>query len=293
MMTADAIVNDYKAMIDNQLATLFDRAAMNPKVKEAMAYSLNVGGKRVRPVLMLLTAEAFGTSIEKIMPVCLALECVHTYSLIHDDLPAMDDDDYRRGQLTNHKKFDEATAILAGDALLTYAFELISEAELLTDEEKVYAMKRLSQVSGPSGMVGGQMYDLSYENTTISLEQLEEVHDLKTGQLLIYALEMGAYLSGQSDHVIQALKHAAKAIGLTFQIQDDILDVIGDEQALGKKVGSDVLNEKSTYPKLLGLSGAINEKNSFVEETKKQLTRAGIVDAPLRDYVLKLSQREH
>ncbi len=290
-LVMDEQVNEYKAIIDQQLDQLFDEVTMNPRIKQAMSYSLTVGGKRVRPVLMLLTAAAFGTDIKKVLPVALALECVHTYSLIHDDLPAMDNDDYRRGKLTNHKQFDEATAILAGDALLTYSFQLISEADGLLADEKVYALKRLSEVSGPTGMVGGQMYDLSYEDTEISLDQLEQVHDLKTGQLLIYALEMGAYLSGQPIEVVQAMKKAATAIGLTFQIQDDILDIIGDEQALGKKVGSDVLNDKSTYPKLLGLEGAIKEREKFVDETKKQLDLAGVIETNLARFVICLSER--
>lgn len=287
----DEQVNQYKAIIDQRLETLFDEVTMNPRIKEAMYYSLTVGGKRVRPLLMLLTAAAFGTDIKKALPVALALECVHTYSLIHDDLPAMDNDDYRRGKLTNHKQFDEATAILAGDALLTYSFQLISETPELSADEKVYALKRLSEVSGPSGMVGGQMYDLSYEDTTISLDQLEQVHDLKTGQLLIYALEMGAFLSHQPIEIVEAMKQAATAIGLTFQIQDDILDVIGDEQALGKKVGSDVLNDKSTYPKLLGLEGAMKERQKFVDETKKQLDLAGVLETNLAQFVISLSER--
>lgn len=287
----DEQVNQYKAIIDQRLETLFDEVTMNLRIKEAMYYSLTVGGKRVRPLLMLLTAAAFGTDIKKALPVALALECVHTYSLIHDDLPAMDNDDYRRGKLTNHKQFDEATAILAGDALLTYSFQLISETPELSADEKVYALKRLSEVSGPSGMVGGQMYDLSYEDTTISLDQLEQVHDLKTGQLLIYALEMGAFLSHQPIEIVEAMKQAATAIGLTFQIQDDILDVIGDEQALGKKVGSDVLNDKSTYPKLLGLEGAMKERQKFVDETKKQLDLAGVLETNLAQFVISLSER--
>lgn len=290
-LMVDEQVNQYKAIIDQRLGTLFDEVTMNPRIKEAMYYSLTVGGKRVRPLLMLLTAAAFGTDIKKALPVALALECVHTYSLIHDDLPAMDNDDYRRGKLTNHKQFDEATAILAGDALLTYSFQLISETTELSADEKVYALKRLSEVSGPSGMVGGQMYDLSYEDTTISLDQLEQVHDLKTGQLLIYALEMGAFLSHQPIEIVEAMKQAATAIGLTFQIQDDILDVIGDEQALGKKVGSDVLNDKSTYPKLLGLEGAMKERQKFVDETKKQLDLAGVLETNLAQFVISLSER--
>ncbi|MGM0523227.1 MAG: polyprenyl synthetase family protein [Bacillota bacterium] len=290
-LVMDEQVNEYKAIIDRQLDQLFDEVTMNPRIKQAMSYSLTVGGKRVRPVLMLLTAEAFGTDIEKVLPVALALECVHTYSLIHDDLPAMDNDDYRRGKLTNHKQFDEATAILAGDALLTYSFQLISGTEKLSADEKVYALKRLSEVSGPSGMVGGQMYDLSYEDTKISLDQLEQVHDLKTGQLLIYALEMGAFLSHQPIEIVEAMKQAATAIGLTFQIQDDILDIIGDEQALGKKVGSDVLNDKSTYPKLLGLEGAMKERQKFVDETKKQLDLAGVLETNLAQFVIFLSER--
>jgi len=285
-------IAQYKLSIDQALAQSIKDLDIDARLKASMQYSIAAGGKRVRPILMYLTAHAYGGSIEKVEPVALALELVHTYSLIHDDLPAMDDDDYRRGQKTNHKAFDEATAILAGDALLTLSFQCIADATTLSAEEKVFALKRLSEVSGAQGMVGGQSLDLHFENTAINLEQLENIHHLKTGQLLVYAMEMGGYLAGATfDHIV-ALTVAAKAIGLTFQIQDDILDVTGDIATLGKPVGSDEANLKSTYPKLLGLNGAEIEKQKQVDISRHLLEKIGLSTSLLAEYVTYLSNRD-
>src|SRR5690625_1592167 len=203
-----------------------------------MSYSLFAGGKRLRPILLLASYNTFASNKEKVFKTAAALEMIHTYSLIHDDLPAMDDDDYRRGKLTNHKVFDEATAILAGDALLTYSFEIIAEDPSLNDVEKVYLLRMLSKKSGPKGMVAGQILDLAYENKDITLEQLEEIHHLKTGQLLKFPILAGAFLGNATEEELKYLEEFAHYIGLIFQIQDDILDVIGDEEKLGKPVGS-------------------------------------------------------
>lgn len=278
--------------IDQAMIAFVNSNQMPDRLKKSIIYSIEAGGKRVRPILMLLTGKAFDQSIDKIIPVACAIEFIHTYSLIHDDLPAMDDDDYRRGKLTNHKAFDEATAILAGDALLTLGTEVIAKSAALSADEKVYALQRLAEVSGASGMVGGQMLDLTYENQQIPLDELERVHHLKTGQLIIYALEMGAYLAGKSSDIVNDLKAAGKAIGLTFQIQDDILDVIGDEDHIGKKTGSDELNQKSTYPKLLTLDGAVKEKTRHVEQTFKLLEKAGIASSDLALFINQLSNRD-
>ncbi|PXW91674.1 farnesyl-diphosphate synthase [Streptohalobacillus salinus] len=286
------IISQYKASIDQDLLACIEELDIHEHLKASMQYSIEAGGKRVRPILMYLTTLACEGSIDKVKPVAIALELVHTYSLIHDDLPAMDDDDYRRGQQTNHKAFDEATAILAGDALLTLSFQCITNAVSLSAEEKVFALSRLSEVSGAKGMVGGQSLDLHFENTPIDLTQLEDIHHLKTGQLLVYAMEMGAYLAGAPLDTIDALKEAAKAIGLTFQIQDDILDVTSDTVTLGKPAGSDEANLKSTYPKLLGVKGAESEKQKQVGISRRMLEKAGVNETLLTQFITYLSNRD-
>ncbi|WP_246049996.1 polyprenyl synthetase family protein [Aquibacillus sediminis] len=261
------------------------------RLKQAMLYSLEAGGKRVRPILMMASCESYGTDYREVLPVAIALEMVHTYSLIHDDLPAMDNDDYRRGKLTNHKKYDEATAILAGDGLLTYSFDIIAAATSLTDQQKVFLMSELSKVSGPKGMVAGQLLDMQAENKETNLEELEKIHTLKTGQLLRYAIVSGAYIGGASENQLTSIETFAHYIGLIFQVQDDILDVDGDPALIGKAVGSDVDNFKSTYPKLLGLDGAKQHKQLYVNEAKSALRNAGIKDSLLEELTDYLSNR--
>jgi geranylgeranyl diphosphate synthase, type II len=218
---------------------------------------------------------------------------IHTYSLIHDDLPAMDDDDYRRGLLTNHKAFDEATAILAGDALLTYSFELIANDQHLTDKEKLYMIQLLTRASGPTGMVAGQILDMEAENKAVNLEQLEKIHLLKTGELLKFAVTAGAFLGNATDDQIKHLQKFAHYLGLIFQVQDDILDVTGDQEKLGKAVGSDETNNKSTYPKLLGLDGAIEMRNRYTDQAKDLLKQANADTSRLAELTDYFSQRDH
>lgn len=261
-------------------------------LKNSMLYSIKAGGKRIRPILMIASAEAFDGKKEDVLPVAIALELIHTYSLIHDDLPAMDDDDLRRGQPTNHIQFDEATAILAGDALLTVAFQIITEAENLSAEQKVTIINRLSIASGSTGMVAGQILDLEAEDKTVSLVELEQIHRLKTGELLIFAVEMGAYLAGASQDHIHAIKQYGHHIGLIFQIQDDILDVEGVQAKLGKQVGSDQSNEKSTYPKLLGIEGAIKAKEDNIVLANQALIKANVSNSTLASLIDYLSKRD-
>nr|WP_082235973.1 farnesyl diphosphate synthase [Halobacillus massiliensis] len=263
------------------------------RLREAMLYSIRAGGKRLRPILVLAGLEAFDEDIAKGISTACALEMIHTYSLIHDDLPAMDDDDLRRGLPTNHKKFDEATAILAGDALLTLSFQVLSDDPLLSDREKVYLINQLSRASGPKGMVNGQMLDMESENSRISLEELEYVHNNKTGQLLRFAVLAGSYLGGAVEQERTEMLKMAKALGLIFQIQDDILDVTGDAEAIGKPVGSDVSNKKSTYPKLLGLDGAVEQKERYVHIAKQALQNAAVEDSLLSELIDYLSQRSN
>ena len=261
-------------------------------LKNSMLYSIKAGGKRIRPILMIASTEAFDGKKEDVLPVAIALELIHTYSLIHDDLPAMDDDDLRRGQPTNHIQFDEATAILAGDALLTVAFQIITEAENLSAEQKVTIINRLSIASGSSGMVAGQILDLEAEEKQVSLSELEQIHRLKTGELLIFAVEIGAYLAGASQDHIHAIKQYGHHIGLIFQIQDDILDVEGVQAKLGKQVGSDQSNEKSTYPKLLGIEGAIKAKEDNIVLANQALIKANVSNSTLASLIDYLSKRD-
>ncbi|WP_026906646.1 farnesyl diphosphate synthase [Paucisalibacillus globulus] len=263
------------------------------QLKKSMLYSLEAGGKRLRPILLLASFEAYSSNVEKAFSSALAIEMIHTYSLIHDDLPAMDDDDFRRGLPTNHKVFGEATAILAGDALLTYSFELIANDPLLTDKEKVYCLKQLSQASGPSGMVGGQILDMEAEKQTVTIEKMEKIHALKTGELLKFAVTVGAYLGKATDEQISHLQDYAYYLGLIFQVQDDILDVIGDQEKLGKAVGSDESNDKSTYPKLLGLDGAMEMKNRYTEMAINLLEKANANSSRLLELTNYVSERDH
>lgn len=287
-----AYITDNKSDITNELMKTIGSLAIPNRLKDAMLYSVKAGGKRIRPILMIACCEAYNGRTEDVKTAALALEMIHTYSLIHDDLPAMDDDDYRRGLPTNHRKFDEATAILAGDGLLTASFELITNDVHLNDEQKVYIIKRLAACAGPEGMVAGQALDMEAENQAITIEELERIHHLKTGQLLIFALEIGAYIGGADPTALRAIKECGYNIGLLFQIQDDILDVNGDPEKIGKSIGSDETNDKSTYPKLLGLKGAIEQKDTYVYQAKQALMNANVATSRLATLIDYLSERE-
>lgn len=235
------------------------------KVKEAAMYSLLAKGKRIRPIMMLTTLQSYGIDYKKYIDVACAIEMIHTYSLIHDDLPSMDNDDLRRGRLTCHKAFDEATAILAGDALLTEAFGVVCRNVFLTDNQKVQIVALLSQAAGQSGMIYGQQQDLAFENKQATLEELKDIHTYKTGCLFQAPLVMAGIIARPTD--LENLRKLGAMIGLLFQIQDDILDVIGDEATLGKKTGSDLKQGKSTYVSLLGLEKAQQEVEVCYQET--------------------------
>lgn len=288
-----AYLTYYREELHKAYTSCFDKLEIPGNLKQSMLYSLDAGGKRLRPILLFASYEAYGQDVQKAMSSAIALEMIHTYSLIHDDLPAMDDDDYRRGMLTNHKKFDEATAILAGDALLTYSFELVLNDPLLTPDEKVTLTKELTACSGPKGMVGGQILDMEAEKQSVSLEAMEEIHALKTGELIRFAIFAGAYLANATEEQVRYLEKYAYYLGLIFQVQDDILDVSGEEEKLGKRVGSDELNEKSTYPKLLGLDGAIAQKEKYVQKAYENLKLAGAEDSLLKALTDYFSERDH
>jgi geranylgeranyl diphosphate synthase type II len=257
-MTLKTYMKEQKTLIDNRLAEL-----LQPEVKafetlyKSMNYSLIGGGKRIRPILMLAVLDMLGKDGAPYLDIACALECVHTYSLIHDDLPAMDNDDYRRGNLTNHKVYGDGMAILAGDALLTYAFELIAGQSQVEPAKIAAIIKTFAHAAGPAGMVGGQAYDLESEgNRDIGIEGLKLLHNAKTGVIFKAAIDIAAILGDATPAQRQALDAYATAMGLTFQITDDILDVIGDSKVLGKPVGSDEKNNKATYVTIFSLPEA-------------------------------------
>ncbi|QXM06027.1 polyprenyl synthetase family protein [Crassaminicella indica] len=245
---------------------------------DAMRYSIFAGGKRLRPILMLAACDFVGGNIDDVLPFACAIEMIHTYSLIHDDLPAMDNDDYRRGKPTNHKVYGEGIAILAGDALLNYAFELMIRAISKNHknlERKVLAMKEIAEASGIYGMIAGQVVDLLSENKKIDGTKLDFIHNHKTAALIIAPIRAGAILSGASKEELEALTVFAKNIGLGFQIRDDILDIIGDEKKLGKKVGSDTENQKSTYPSVYGLDASKKKVDELFNKSVKAIEHFG------------------
>lgn len=226
---------------------------------QAMKYGTLLGGKRLRPFLTYAVGSMLGVSQENLDVPAAAVECIHAYSLIHDDLPAMDDDDLRRGQPTCHIKFGEGNAVLAGDALQTLAFQLLSSAQMpdVCDKDRIAMIAELSYASGLAGMCGGQALDLDAEGKRIDLAALERIHQHKTGALIRSAIRLGAYSAGEKGHLLlPALDKYAESIGLAFQVQDDILDVIGDSSVTGKRQGADAEHDKSTYPSLLGLESA-------------------------------------
>lgn len=266
-------------------------------LRESMMYSLMAGGKRLRPILVLATVEALKGSVEAALPVACAVEMIHTYSLIHDDLPAMDNDDYRRGKLTNHKVYGEAMAILAGDALLTHAFYSIVQsyrAYEVPAEQIVEIIEDLSKLSGAPGMVGGQAADMLGEQGITGLEQLEYIHLHKTSDLIVFSLKAGGHLAGATPKQLQALEKFGQHIGLAFQIQDDILDLIGDEQKLGKPVKSDEKQKKVTYPYFVGVEASKEKVTQLTEQGKQAIIQAGFPQPErlleLADY---LTKRDH
>jgi geranylgeranyl diphosphate synthase type II len=264
------------------------------RVVQAMHYSLFAGGKRLRPILCLAAAEAVGGDAGEALPVACALEMIHTYSLIHDDLPAMDDDDLRRGQPTCHKKFDEATAILAGDGLLTEAFHTLAAAAPRFEGREAVLLEvteLLAKAAGYQGMVGGQMLDLMAEGRRVTLKELETIHRLKTGALLTVATRAGALVGGGNRVEVTALTSFGERFGLAFQVTDDLLDVEGTTAELGKPVGSDEKRGKATYPALLGLEASRQWAQRLVEEAVAILSPFQDRAAPLRELAAYLLVR--
>jgi geranylgeranyl diphosphate synthase type II len=252
---------------------------------KAMRYSVFAGGKRIRPVLMIAACEAVGGDAERVLPAACAMEMIHTYSLIHDDLPAMDDDDFRRGRPTNHRIFGEAAAILAGDALLTEAFILLSDAQInarVPAEIRCRVLHTIARCAGSQGMVGGQVVDMESEGKAIDFPTLEYIHTRKTGALILAAIQAGALLGGADEASLTALTRYGEAAGLAFQIADDILDVVGDQAVIGKDVGSDQERGKATYVALLGLEEARVRARELRDLGVAALAPLGAPAEPLR-----------
>lgn len=289
----DAIVSPVRARIEQRLAEYVAPSPECPStLREAMAYSLLAGGKRLRPLLVVLACEACGGTLEAALPAACALEMVHTYSLIHDDLPAMDDDDYRRGRLTNHKVYGEATAILAGDALLTLAFEVVAR-EVQPPAAAAACCAVLASAAGWNGMVGGQQADLEAENSTLSeLDQLEQIHRRKTGRLLCAALLMGSKIAGAAPDQQAALEKYGIDVGLAFQITDDLLDVDGDPRKLGKAVRKDADLGKQTYPSFLGVDESRRRAAALIDDAIRCLQPWGDRAEPLRKLARYVLERD-
>jgi geranylgeranyl diphosphate synthase type II len=258
-----------KAIIDRYIERYIPSADLYPQVlHEAIRYSVLAGGKRLRPILAVAAYEACGGTNEVIYPAAVALEFIHCYSLIHDDLPCMDDDDMRRGQPTLHRQFNEAVALLAGDALHDLAFELMAQTGTPT------AIRELAEAIGTRGMLAGQMADLEAEGRTITLDDITFIHNHKTGRLIVGSLRIGAILAGASPEYLDAVTRYGEKIGLAFQIKDDILDVEGDPKMLGKPVGSDVRNLKATFPGVIGLEGSRRAVDRLIDEAIEDISRA-------------------
>lgn len=293
-------LNDKKQWTEHALAQVLENPTGVPRaLHESMAYSLYAGGKRLRPVLAVAGCEAVGGNPECVTPLACALEMIHTYSLIHDDLPAMDDDDLRRGRPTNHKVYGEAVAIIAGDSLLTEAFVWLARAYgplvrrgILGGALVLDVIAGLGEAAGMQGMAGGQVLDLEYEGKPdITLSQLEELHRLKTGRLLQASVALGAQLAGASDTQIAALADYGAAIGLAFQIADDILDIEGGEE-IGKDIGSDQARGKITYPALLGLDQSKALAKEWIEKAITSLATFGESAEPLRQLAYYVIERK-
>jgi len=266
-------LNDKKALVNSELDKIFRDFADSSHIVKAMKYSLMAGGKRIRPILCLAATEATGGKLESALSAACALEMIHTYSLIHDDLPAMDDDELRRGKPTCHVAFNEATAILAGDALLTLAFQILSTPVNIKESQALIWLNVIHDIStavGYKGMIDGQMKDIISEGTLLSLDDLENMHALKTGALIEASIRCGAVLGNGSQEQIKKLEIYSKNLGIAFQVTDDILNVEGNPAVMGKSIGTDKNRKKSTYPLIMGL----NESKEFAAKIVNNALKA-------------------
>lgn len=295
-MAIDQLLSDYRLRADQALAArLPSSEGRLSHLHEAMRYASLQGGKRVRPALLYATGQGLGASLEQLDAAAAAVEFVHAYSLVHDDLPAMDDDDLRRGQPTCHIKFDEATAILAGDALQTLAFEVLCNDRSLSvsDGTRLQLLRTLLDASGHNGMVYGQAIDLAAVEQSLTLDELQHMHRHKTGAIIKAAVLMGAQIASADAAAQSQLSRYADAVGLAFQIADDILDVVADTETLGKRQGADAEHDKPTYVSLLGLEGARQHADACHQQALAALDQLPDTLAPLAELSAYIVERTH
>lgn len=292
MNLADALI-DTASKVEALFDTLIPADREPVELSAAMRHALLAGGKRIRPYLCVEAYSLIAPVSDSVYLAAAAIEMVHTFSLIHDDLPALDNDDLRRGQPTVHVKFSESTAILAGDALLAMAFDVLCQPHLGTAEQRIDAVRLLATACGPAGMVGGQMDDIAYEGKPLSGDQLKHIHVRKTGALLEASVGIGLTFAGAGQDDKERLAHYAHCIGLAFQIVDDILDVTGDTATLGKPAGSDLGLDKATYPKIFGLDGARQMALSLTADAKAALLPYGEKASRLKELADYLLTRSH
>ncbi len=289
-------LGEKRQMVDEAILTYINRYCLSRRMRDPVIYCISGSGKRVRPILCMAACGAVGGEPSKALPVASALEMIHTYSLIHDDLPALDDDELRRGKPTCHVQYDEATAILAGDALLTMAFETVSEAGATAPDSEADVWLKIAQLiaraAGCRGMIEGQARDLAFEGTLISQAELEQMHGLKTGAMIVVAVHTGAILAGAKEDQIENLKRYGENIGLAFQVIDDILNVKGDPSILGKAVGTDEARQKNTYPALLGLEPAESYARQLIDRALRALDIFDNNADPLRAIARYIIERE-
>lgn len=287
----------YQARIQHAIANQLNQVAKQNNCPEtlqaALSYTSLNSGKRVRPVLGYALAEALKVPLEQVDPALCALELIHCYSLVHDDLPAMDDDDLRRGQPTCHIQFNEATAILTGDGLLTLAFEVLSNSEQLTAEHKIQMIQHLSKAAGVNGMIAGQMMDIQAEGQFSTENQLKKMHQLKTGALIQCALHLGALPADNYAEIAPKVEKLGELLGLAFQIKDDILDIESSTEVLGKPQGSDLAANKSTYPSFWGLDTAKQELNALTQQAQSLLEELSPENLFLRNFIDYLADRNY
>ncbi len=293
-------LKEHQTLINLNLKKVFDTCDANRELIKAIDHSLMAGGKRLRPILAIAAAQACGNDFLAALPACCAIEMIHTYSLIHDDLPAMDDDDQRRGKPTCHKIFSEATAILAGDALLTHAFEILSYPEPVfehfpDDPTRLELISLISKAAGTNGMVEGQMLDMQSfsmepEDT---LEHLKKIHALKTGKMITVSVMAGALSVGVDQKSLENLICFADNIGLAFQVADDILNIVGNPDVMGKAIGSDVLNDKMTFPAIIGLDASKKYAQTLIDNANNAISKFDKNADPLRAIANYIINRDH